>query len=174
MREVPFETEEEWRYWWVGELNARGEMIRPPRMSEKEKDRYTAAESQNMIVAAGVTQLLNFVGSPNGNNTGFAQQLAFGNGALNTVNFSDTSLASEIFRLASITSNISGMQLDISALRGGGGSPTTITNVGLFGAGATGTLGSGTMMTKSLLSYTQPAASAQIPNVAYDYLLSYA
>lgn len=176
VREVPFSSEEEWRYWWLGEfqiIDGVKKMIRAPRMSERQKERYTAAESTNILVDGGITQILTFVGSASGNSTAFAEYLAFGNGALSAVSPSDTSLANEIFRIVPTLSNISGVQLNISAFHAGGGSSTVLTNAGLFGNGASGTLGSGTMMTHSLLSYTQPAATTQIPSVVYDYLLSY-
>ena len=68
-RAVPFDTLEEWRYWWLCEQDSKGKVIRPARMSEREKDRYTVAEAPNILVSSGITQLLNYVGSQTGNST---------------------------------------------------------------------------------------------------------
>lgn len=84
VREVPFASEAEWRHWWLGEfkiIKGVNTMVRLPRMSDREKERYTAAESENILVAAGITQVLNYVGATNGSTTGVAQWLAFGNRA---------------------------------------------------------------------------------------------
>lgn len=173
VREVPFKDEAEWRRWWLGEFDDKGRMIRPPRMSEREKERYTVTESENMLVANGITQVLNYVGTSDGSSVGFAQQLAFGNTPLSRVNESDTSLAGEFLRIAPSPTSILATQTEVSAFHPGGSSSTVFTNAGLFGNGATGTLGSGTLMTHLLLQYTQPAASTQIPSVSFDYLISY-
>ena len=167
-REVPFETEEEWRRFWLGEFDSQGRMIRAPRMSEREKERYTVAEAPNILVSSGITNVLNYIGS----NTGqvFAQYFAVGNVAINQVNSNDTSLANEYFRAVPSTSTINGTQIDISTFFGSGSGNGSITNAGLFGNGATGTLGSGTLMTKSLFQYTKVNG---IPITA-DYLLAYA
>lgn len=172
VRELPFKDEAEWRHWWLGEFDASGRMIRPPRMSEKEKDRYTVAESANLITNNGIAQILNFVGSQDGSTVPFAQYFAFGNGPLNMVSPSDTTLNNEIFRIIPTIATINGTQTDISTFHAGGASPVSITNCGLYGNGATATLNSGTLLTHSMMSYTQPAASS-VPNVTYDYLLSY-
>lgn len=168
-REVPFETAEEWAYWWLGEFDSQGRMIRAPRMSAKEKERYTAAEANNILVLGGITQVLAYVGASNGNTTGFAQYFALGNISINQVESNDTSVAGEFFRGAVSMSAISGVQTDISMFAGTTQANGSITNAGLFGAGATATIGSGTLMTHSLFSYTKTNANP----VTFDYLLSY-
>lgn len=168
-RAVPFETEEEWKRWWLGEFDSQGRMIRPPRMSEKEKERYTVAEAPNILVSSGITLLLSYIGSSSGNTTGFAQYLAVGNIALSQLNSNDTSVAGEFFRAAPSTSTISGSQIDVSTFVGSTQAVGTITNAGLFGNGATSTTGSGTLYTHSLFSHTKVSGQAE----TFDYLLSY-
>ena len=169
VRELPFDSPEEWRYWWLGEFNSAGQMVRAPRMSEREKDRYTVAESRNILVSSGITQLLTYIGSNSGNSTAFAQQFAVGNTAISQVNSNDTSVAGEYFRAAPSASNVSGVQLDLSTLAGTSQANGVITNVGLFGNGATSTIGSGTMTTHSLFNYNKTSSNS----VSFDYLLSY-
>jgi hypothetical protein len=168
-RALPFETREEWSYWWLGEFDERGRMIRAPRMSEREKDRYTVAEAPNILVSSGITQVLNYVGASSGNSTAFAQYFAVGNIAINQLNSNDTSVAGEYFRAAPSLSTISGSQIDISAFVGSTQGVGSITNAGLFGNGATSTIGSGTLMTHSFFSHNKANGVAE----TFDYLLSY-
>lgn len=168
-RAVPFESREEWAHWWLGEFNEQGQMLRAPRISEREKDRYTVAEAPNILVSNGITQVLNFVGSASGNSTGFAQWFAVGNISLAEVTSGDSSIAGEFFRGQVSQASISGTQQDLSTFVGTTQGVGNITNVGLFGNGATSTLGSGTMMTHSLFQYNKPSGVA----ITYDYLLSY-
>jgi hypothetical protein len=168
-REIPFETEAEWRQWWLCERDLSGKILRAARMSDREKDRYTVAQSANILVSGGITQVLNYVGSGSGNATGFAQYFAVGNIGINQVTSADTSVAGEYFRAVPSTASVSGTQQDISVFAGTSQANGTITNAGLFGAGATSTIGSGTMVTHSLLQYSKTNANA----ITFDYLLSY-
>lgn len=168
-RAVPFESEEEWAYWWLGEFDHQGKMIRAPRMSEKEKERYTVAAHENILVSSGITQLLNYLGASNGNATGFAQYFAVGNIALAQVNTNDTSVAGEFFRGAVSQASISGVQQDLSTFVGSTQGVGSVTNAGLFGVNATSTIASGTLMTHALFQYNKPNNTA----ITYDYLLSY-
>ena len=138
-------------------------------MSDKEKDRYTVAESSNILVASGITQVLNYVGAASGNTTGFAQYFAVGNVNITTVQSNDTLVAGEYFRAVPSTSTVTGVQIDISTFFGSTQGNGNITNAGLFGNGATSTSGSGTLMTHSLFTYTKVNG---IP-ITSDYLLSY-
>ncbi len=169
VREVPFATEDEWRMWWLCERDSRGRIIRPARMSDREKARYTVAESPNILVSGGITQVLNYVGSQSGNSIGFAQYFAVGNIGITQVTSADTSVAGEYFRAVPSTASVSGTQQDISVFAGTTQANGSITNAGLFGNGATSTLGSGTLMTHSLFQYTKTNSNA----VTFDYLLSY-
>src|SRR6185503_6336669 len=154
-REVPFDSIEEWRTWWLGEFDNSGRMIRAPRMSEREKERYTVAESSNILVSSGITQVLNYIGSASGNSTAFAQYFGVGNIAISQLNSNDTSVAGEYFRAAPSLSTISGTQIDISTFFGSTQGNGSITNAGLFGGAATGSTGTGTLMTHSLFTYTK-------------------
>ena len=155
IREFPLDaTLEDWLAWW-------------PRLTSRERDRYTLAEAHNLLTSAGRTQLLQFIG----NNTGtapFSQYLAIGTGNINMVAPADTSLATELYRQVPNTSTITGTQNDLATVIGTNTAPGTWTNCGLFGVNATGTAGSGTLMTHALLSYTKVNGTP----VTIDYLLS--
>lgn len=168
-RAVPFETREEWIKWWLPERNEAGQMMRAARISDREKERYTVAESSNILVAAGITQVLTFIGSSSGNSTAFAQYFALGNIGLTQVESSDTSVAGEYFRAIPSLASVSGVQQDLSVFAGTAQANGTITNCGLFGVNATATLASGTLMTHSLFSYGKINTLA----VTFDYLISY-
>lgn len=168
-REVPFNSEEEWRKWWLPERNLSGTVIKPARMSDKEKERYTAAESPNILVSSGITQVLNYIGSTSGNTTAFAQYFALGSIAIAQVLSNDTSLSGEYFRAAPSLASVSGVQQDISMFAGTTQANASITNAGLWGNGATSTIGSGTLYTHSLFQYIKTSANA----VTFDYLISY-
>lgn len=168
-RALPFESREEWQHWWLGEFNSQGQMIRAPRMSELEKERYTVAAHENILVSGGITQLLNYIGSANGNSTGFAQYFAVGNVALSQVNTNDNSVAGEFFRGAVSQASISGVQQDLSTFVGSTQGVGSISNAGLFGVNATSTIGSGVLMTHALFQYAKASGIA----VTFDYLLSY-
>lgn len=127
------------------------------------------AEKANILVSGGITQVLNYVGASGGNSTGFAQQFAVGNIGILQVTSADTSVAGEYFRAAPSTASVSGTQQDISVFAGTTQANGLITNAGLWGNGASGTLGSGTLMTHSLFQYNKTNAVA----VSFDYLLSY-
>jgi len=168
-REVPFDSIEEWRTWWLGEFDNSGRMIRAPRMSEKEKERYTVAACENILVSSGITQVLNYIGANSGNSTAFAQYFGVGNIAISQLNSNDTSVAGEYFRAAPSLSTISGTQIDISTFFGSTQGNGSITNAGLFGGAATGSTGTGTLMTHSLFTYTKVNGTP----ITADYLLSY-
>lgn len=170
VREVPFETEEEWRRWWLPECSENGKILLPARMSEGEKERYSVADSTNILVESGIGQLLTYIGSTTGNTTAFAKYFAVGNVNITEVNSNDTSLANEYYRVAPSTSNVNDVQIDISSFFGASNGNGDITNGGLFGGSATATLGSGTLMTKSKMKYTKVDGQA----VTFDYLISYA
>lgn len=168
-REVPFETEAEWAYWWLCERNLSGKIIRPARMSDREKERYTVAACENILVSSGITQVLNYIGSTSGNSTGFAQYFAVGNVAISSVQSNDTSVAGEYFRAVPSAANVTGVQIDLSTFFASGSGNGSITNAGLFGNGASGTLGSGTLFTHSPFAYTKLNGTP----ITADYLLQY-
>jgi hypothetical protein len=140
-----------------------------PRFSLAEKARKArlVVEEHNLVTSAGRTQLLTFAGA-SGTTAAFAKQYAVGTGAIASVTAADTSLATELFRLAPSTSTIVGTTVTIttnfSTSQGNG----TYTNAGLWGISATSTPGSGTLMTHILYSFTKTSAIA----IANDYQLS--
>lgn len=168
-REVHFNSISEWAYWWLCERNLSGNIIGPARMSDREKERYTVAESANILVSSGITQVLNYIGATGGNSAGFAQQFAVGNIALAQVESNDTSVAGEYFRSAPSLASVSGVQQDLSVFFGATVGNGLITNAGLFGNGATSTIGSGVLMTHALFSYNKVNGTP----ITADYLISY-
>lgn len=166
-RAVPFDSEEEWRYWWLPEI-VNGKIVRPARMSEREKEKYTVAQAHNILTSNGISAILGYIGSASGSTEQFAQYFAIGDIAINSVSAGDTSLAGEIFRAAPSLSNITGVQIDLSTFIGSTQANANWTNVGLFGNGATGTIGSGTLMTHSLFTYTKVSGTP----VTVDYLIT--
>lgn len=148
-------TEEQFRFWWCDERSPSGRVLRPARMSQREKERYTCYESHNLITTAGITQVLTFIGAYGGGIVAFAQYLAIGNGGIFTVNANDTTLAGEFFRKIPTGYSTSGNAVDISTALLTTDAVGSWTNVGLFGNGATSTPNSGTLMTHLLTSFTK-------------------
>src|SRR5947207_1818109 len=94
IREHPFGDDyEELSKWWFPELNARGVVIRPARMSEREKDRYTVVEAENQLMTAGIQQILTYIGMPSGTAILISKYFAVGTGAISQTTPTDTSLA---------------------------------------------------------------------------------
>src|SRR5690242_8619405 len=62
-RELPFdpvEDEDEYKKWWLPEtalVNGVCQVIRPARMSDREKDRYLVHEDKNIITSLGRFQI---------------------------------------------------------------------------------------------------------------------
>lgn len=167
VRRLPFDTEEEYRYWWLPETNGRGKILRPARMSEREKEKYQEAEGRNQIMNAGRTAVLSYIGSSTGSTTQWAQYLAIGNGAITAVSPTDTNLANEMFRKAPASFSVVGTQVDVNVQLAAADANTAITNIGLFGNGASSTIGSGTLYTHALFSYSKGSYA-----VAIDYIIN--
>jgi len=170
VRPVPFETEEEFTYWWCDEKDENGLVIRPARMSEKEKERYTVYETENLITTNGINNILTFLGLSSGTATLFSKWFAVGTGAISGVDRADTSLATELYRLQPTGTAIIGYQQDVSILFTGSNGNGTWTNSGFFGGSATSTPGSGTLETHALYSYTKTTGSVTND---YVFLLSF-
>lgn len=168
IREIPAEwSDTEFKYWWCDERSPSGALIRKARMTEHEKDRWTVLEAKNMLMSAGRTQILTFMGQATAPAT-FSQFYAVGTGTIYTVQPSDTSLATELFRLApaafSIVGNAVTVTTNFSTSQGNG----TYTNAGLFGVSASSTPGSGVLMTHILYSFTKTNSQA----IVNDYTMS--
>jgi hypothetical protein len=160
-------TPEQYAYWWLPETNGRGKIIRPARMSEREKERYQVAEAHNQIMNAGRTAVLSYIGSASGSTTQWAQYFAIGTGAISAVNPTDTSLSNEVFRKAPATFSVSGTSVDINIQLATTDANVVMTNAGLFGNGASSTIGSGSLFTHALFSYSKGSYGVSI-----DYVLN--
>lgn len=132
----PWTDEEYRRYWFT--------------MSRRERERYIVHEAKNLLTNSGRSQLLAFAGA-SGTTSAFAQQVAFGTTAT-VVSAGDASVQGEIYRSAPASATVSGNQVDISLTLPSGSANGTLTNAGIFGINATGTAGSGTLMTHALLN----------------------
>jgi hypothetical protein len=161
------EDEQLYRYWWLPELDANHQVLRPARITDATKDRMDLAVFHNMIMTAGRTQVLTFIGSSSGTTQAFTQQFAVGTGAISGVSPNDTSLANEIFRKVPTSYSVQGTEVDINIAFGTTDAEATLTNCGIFGVNATGTLGSGSLMTHALFSFTKGAFA-----IAVDYIIN--
>lgn len=153
-REIPPDwTEDDFRYWWIPEVDCDGRIIRKARMSEKEKSRWTRQENSNMLLTAGRNTILAFVGS-NMSTTlyGFAGFLGLGTTNIVQVYPADTSVAGEFFRKQPASATVSGNSVDIATVLTTTDAVGTLTNGGLIGGqGATSSLGTGNLYVKSLI-----------------------
>lgn len=171
---VPFETEEEYRYWWLPEttiVDGHLVIVRPARMTQKEKNRYLAAEHHNILTQNGRSQILGFIGSPVYANpqTPFAQYFAVGTfSPFAGATSGDTVVNGEIARVVPSIVTLTGTQADISSFFGISQGNGNWTNVGLFGNNATSTLTSGTLMTHSAFAYPKTSAGS----ATCDYLIN--
>ena len=169
IRDIPQEwTEDEFKYWWCDEYTESGAWVHKARMSDKEKERRTIFEAQNLVLQAGITQILTFLGTVASTTPAFGQYYAVGTGAIYLITPSDPSLASELFRKQPTGNTIGANAVMITTqfltTEGNG----TYTNAGLFGKNATGTANSGTLMTHLLVSFTKDISLAR----ANDYTIS--
>ena len=137
------------------------------RLNDRAKERYLEAEGSNQITNTGRTQVLTYIGSSSGYTTQWAQYLAIGTGSISATSPTDTSLANEVFRKAQTSFAVTGTVVDINFQLGTTDAEVTMTNVGMYGAGATATLGSGSLLTHALFSYTKGAYAITI-----DYLVN--
>lgn len=160
-------TEDEYRYWWLPERNSKGRLLRLPRMGEREKDTYTEAVFPNLIMTAGRTQVLTYIGGTAGSTVAFGKYLAIGTGAILAPGPADTTLATEVFRKLQAGFTVQGTQVDINFALLSGDANVTMSNAGLYGAAATATLNSGTLETHALFSYVKGAWT-----ISVDYLVN--
>lgn len=140
-----------------------------PRMKERERDRYTVAEAKNLITTLGRAQVLGYIGNPSSNTAAFSQYFAVGTFPINSVQPGDSVVNSELFRAIPSSYTVSGNTVDISTFFSTAQGNGTLTNCGLFGATATATPGSGTLMTHALLNnYVKDNAHT----ATFDYLIT--
>ena len=140
------------------------------RMSESERARCASdiAEFHNVLTTAGRTYLLTFTGASSPPGTAFAQYFAIGTTAIVSVFPGDTSVPGEFYRVANGGDTITGTQVDITFSIPSGSGNATYTNIGLFGNGASGTLGSGELHTHALSNFVKTSANA----LQVDYLVN--
>jgi hypothetical protein len=149
-------TEEDFKLWW-------------PRLTEKERDAYTVHETSNVITLNGKSNILTFLGSTSLSGVlAFAQQFAVGTGPIIAVSVGDTSLSTELYRTAPSTFTIAGNTVNISTFYGSTNGNGVYTNAGLYGGGATATLGTGVLYTHALYAFTK----ANGFSLTSDYLLT--
>lgn len=161
IREIPADWgEAELKRWWYDERSASGTLIRRAAMSDKEKDRWTVWEGKNMLMNAGRNQLLTFLGQLTAPGV-FSQIFSVGTGTIYTVQPSDTTISGELARIAPSSFSIVGNTVTVSSTFSTSQANGTWTNCGLWGGGsATTTLGTGTLFTHLLCSFTKTSASA--------------
>lgn len=167
IRENPFDSEEEFLHWWCDEKDSDGRVIRPARMSQREKARYTVEEAENLITTNGISNILTFLGLGSGTAVLFNKVISVGTGVLSVVSASDTTVVTELLRKAPAGTSITGNQQDVSYTFGTGDANATWTNSGIYGNTATTTLGTGTLHTHALFSYVKTSSLA----VTVDYVL---
>jgi hypothetical protein len=168
VRRIPDWSEEEYRYWWLPETDGHGKILRPARISEWDKEHeFQTDEFRNLITTNGRNNVLSYIGSSSGSTTQWSQYFAVGTGAITYVSASDTSLANEVFRKAFTSFSVSGTQVDMNLQFGSGEGLFTFTNSGIFGNGATSTIGSGQLQTHALFAFSHGAFS-----IAIDYLVN--
>lgn len=136
-------------------------------LAEKEREARLVVEAKNMLMNAGRTQLLNFVGS-SGATSAFAQYYSVGTGAIYSVTPSDSSIAGELFRAQPASYSIVGNAVTISTNFTTAQANGTYTNSGIWGNNASATLGSGVLMTHMLYSYTKTSSTA----ITSDYTIT--
>lgn len=159
-------SEQDYKALWLPETDGKGKILRPARLSAQERAHYLDYETENDIMQAGRAAALSYIGSSTGSTTQWAQYFAVGTGAISGITPQDTSLANEVFRKAQTSFAVNGTTVDINFQFGTTDAQTTYTNAGLWGNGASGTLGSGTLYTHALFAYSKGAYA-----IAIDYLV---
>jgi hypothetical protein len=162
--EVP---EELWLLRWWKYIRKRGWKYLT--LEEKAREGKLVVETHNMIMSAGRTQVLSFIGA-SGSTTAFSQYYAVGTGAIYSISPSDSSLATELFRAIPAAFSVVGNAVTVSTPFSAAQANGAYTNAGLFGSNATSTPGSGVLMTHLLYSYTKVSTIA----ITNDYTLTLA
>ena len=143
-------TEEDFKYWWLPRSvdPITGIMRIPPRMSEEEKEGLTIATSHNTLLVNGMNTIVSYIISTGTVTAVMFQYFAVGSGPISAVAPGNTSLSGEFFRKQTTGVVNAGAQATVSTLFGTSDGNGTWTCGGLFGISATGTLGSGTLMSE--------------------------
>lgn len=165
-------TQAEVDYWWNPQtvLDSRGRriVIGPSRMSRREKERYIVNSTKNIITNQGRNQIVTYIGTNGAYTSQFGNILSLGNGSIANVNGSDTTIPGEYYRQAPTTQIYTGStQVDMQTTITSNSAAGTVTSIGIWGNGATTTLGTGSLLTHALFSLTIPVSSTTI----IDYLI---
>lgn len=156
VRELPRDcTLEDFLEWW-------------PKLTEREKERWTAYEHKNTLTTAGRNQILSYIASSTSTTLGFGQYFSVGTFPINSVSPGDGSVSGELYRAVPNTATIIGTQLDLATYFGPSQAVGLLTNAGLYGINASATLGSGTLMTHTLYSYNKVNGTP----INNDYLIN--
>jgi hypothetical protein len=161
---------EEFRYRWLLEPDVDGNFIGKARIGYKERQRFTVEEQENLITTNGISNILTFLGLSSGTATLFFKVLSVGTGLISGVDVSDTSVTTELKRLAPTGTLVTGNQQDVSVLFGTADGNGTWTNCGVYGGTASTTLATGTLETHALFSYVK--ANTYTTTVDYCFILS--
>ncbi len=167
VRELPFDCHDEIARWWLPEI-VDGRLIRAARMSEREKERYTACEAHNHLTVSGRTALLAYLSSRELTNPPWSQQFGVGNFPIASVDTADTSVQGEFYRNNPSSIVISGNnQIDLTTIFSGTNGNGRWFSAGLFGGGnATSSTGTGQLNTHALI---KPSYVKATGNVSIDY-----
>lgn len=160
LREVPFETEEEFKKWWLPERDNAGYVIRQARMGNQEKQKYEVAEYKNVLTVQGRIDILQFLGSSSGV-TLFAATFAVGGGYTPSVFPTDTSINGFIYGQTPSGFIVSGNTVDVSTFFGPVDANATWTNAGLIDSASN-------LVTHTRYAFTK-TSNASISN---DYMIS--
>src|SRR5579859_5689144 len=171
---LPFETQADIDEWFnpLTEWQMRGNVlcrvaVGPARMSEREKARYLASESHNILTNNGKSQVLTYIGTNGAYTSQFGNILSLGSGSLSAVNGSDITIPGEYYRQSVTTQIYSGsLQVDMQTTITGTNGDGTITSIGIWGNGATTTLGTGTLLTHALINLVKSSGTSVI-----DYIV---
>ena len=137
-----------------------------PHYTERQRNHLTVCEAENMLMTAGRTQILKQLFGSSA--AAFGLYFSVGTGAISGVTPSDAILSNEFFRAAPSTGTTTGNQIDISTFFGAAQANATYTDAGIFGgAGATGSLLTGTLQTHVLYALTKTSANS----LTNDYLI---
>ncbi len=167
VHEIPFESEDEYRYWWCAERSDAGRQIRAPRMSAREKARYQVCEAHNILTNSGRQYLLIYAGSNAGVSNPWAQYFAVGTGPTAGVSASDQTLVSELARLQPTGLTTSSSQADVSVYWNGSNGNGAWAEAGFYGVNATSSLYTGMLMNHVMFQYQKQNGIA----VTTDWLL---
>ena len=155
IREIPQEWDTEtFKYWWA-------------RMTEREKERRTLWEGKNLITNQGRNLILGYL-LVSASASPFSLYFSVGTGTIYVVQPSDTTIASELARTAVASINIVGNTATSSSTFNTGQANGTWTNAGMWGVGASGTLGSGQLSSHLLCNFTKTSATA----ITCDYSIT--